>query len=1679
MNTQHFYFFAITCAAFFSSVGASDPTRKQLDFFESKIRPIFVENCYGCHSENAKQSDGSLFLDSRAGLLSGGDSGPAIVPGDVENSLLIKLVRRTDQDFAMPPEEENALSVAKVADLEAWIEMGAPDPRSGAKALTAFEQLMKTGQTHWAFQPVANPEPPQNIESDRIESEIDAFIFRKLAAREMTFASPATKRELLRRAYFDLIGLPPTMQQVAAFEADKSSEAFADVVDALLASPHYGERWGRHWLDVARYADTAGREGNGRTYYHQAHTYRDYVIRAFNEDLPFDRFIVEQLAADHLELPENDNRALAALGFLTVGRKMNGAIDDNARDDMIDTTMRGFLGLTAACARCHDHKLEPISTRDYYSLYGIIRSSEESPTPPELKPQPKSPARADYLRRNLAARRAFIRALAFEAERILTEAHARVGDYLLAVHDADYQNYYAGEKQKQIVRRRSLQQAIFNSLAVFYKPQVEAHPELFQPWLELAALPAGEFPEQARSLCESYAANADGMIHPLVSRAFVGLEPQTMQDVAWTYNRIFAGIDIRWGDQLRGDLRRRCEPTSEELALPKTTYGYEKPFDLAIDRVLVTFRAGLIPENDPDHALLAWLTGDRNGFAMNGERFRRSKVLTRDVAQGLRRDLTTELDVVATHPGAPSRAMAMIDAKQPYESKVFIRGNANNLGADAPRQFLEILSRTDQTPFPAETSGRLELARKIADPKNPLTARVIVNRVWMWHFGEGLVRTPSDFGMQGEKPTHPELLDYLASRFVREGWSLKKLHRWLMLSTTYQQSSRPINVDQNVAAQTNVGQQTDPENRLWHRMNPSRLEFEPFRDSLLAVSQRLNLEHRGGKPIDITAPGAPPIRTVYGEVDRKTLPNLFATFDFPDPMATTGQRLRNALTPESLFLLNSPFLTNVAKQISHQIIPIETPPALLTDPGFTGSWDHGADPRPQRLIAVEHAGQRYPALQGAVGVSSLETPQLFGAKRDGLPLNLTDAISGLDVTSGALNLRQIDVALAAPLRQDSDDAAGLFLVQTNGAGAPNRAVTVLPLDENDRPIGHWMLTLDGERFGSPLGKVQETNSHFTPRIATFTLADFLNLGTAETAALQRRRRELEGLQNVAMPAQRGYLSDRAESRDEQKWVQVELTPGAPLARVRLVPTFHYSKGAMFPTRYRVEIADDAGFRNQVRTLADFTTQDVPNPGLTPVVIDARGETGRCLRITVTNLEPGKSFSLAEVLAIDTDGQNRARGGVVVAKDNIRGGGFTNEYLTDGSFVRDITPVETKELESLRIKIAEKIAAIPKESLNGVHGLRLVDDIGSVDFRLAATGTFSLKRPELVWVDDDFRFLKHGDSAGDGLAGIDAFGTLAEALRVLDPDRPATVILNPGVYPEQLDLTERQYPITIRATGEAFVRAISGPAKIDGPLLTIAKLSPETFADRVRRFSIRRLYQRILQRDPVEGEIRNALGFLATYPQSDRIHPETEAWSYGMGTSELSNVEPGTAVPSTVGSSEVTDFKPLPFQGSRVRGPDSLELTATGGRPSSKAAAIRRWTAPYDGTIDIRGELSHLPANPQGDGVDCLVIFNSHQQLGTWTAIGQSLMTRLEGISVKQGDTLDFLTLSRADSRNDDFQWAPSITMTDRDIPAIPGIPMRWDAQTDFANPDSVPGPLGPWEELTQVLLLTNEFALVD
>ena len=871
------------CFAAFLIAGAARaaaPDAAGLEFFEKRVRPVLIENCYKCHSKEAEKPKGGLVLDTREGVLKGGDTGPAIVPGDPGKSLLIKAVRYTDADLQMPPKNKQ-LAANQIADLEAWVKMGAPDPRTAESAashppLSDPEQV----RNHWAFKPVKEPAVPKVQSSKfKVQNPIDSFVFAKLAAKKWSPSPPADKRTLIRRATFDLTGLPPAPAAVEAFLADKSAEAFAKVVDRLLASQSYGERWARHWLVVARFADTKGYlAGDEQRRFAFSYTYRDYVITALNHDLPYDRFLVEQLAADLLPLGE-DKRPLAALGFLTLGRRFLNNQNDII-DDRIDVVTRGTMGLTVTCARCHDHKFDPIPTKDYYSLHGVFASCNEPAEKPLLGINPLPEAYHAYLAERAKREAELKDHHDKELAKALAELRRRAGDYLLASHDAKVNaargdKFFAERKlDANTVRRWQ------SSLAEWGK----AHHPVFAPWLALAALPEAEFAAKARALAAKFAANDDAAkpLHPFVVKLFSGEPPTSLKQVAERYGKLLADCDA-------------ATPASDKDR----------------EALRLVLRADSSPTNVP---------APENDSLLEGARPRL-------------RQLKAKVDEVdAVHPGVPPRAMALVDNATPARPHVFIRGNAGNPGPEVPRQFLEVVAGPNRKPF-AKGSGRLEMAQAIASRDNPLTARVLVNRVWAWHFGAGLVRTPSDFGVRSDPPTHPELLDWLASRFVAEGWSLKKLHKLILLSATWQQSS-----DDRSAYLT-----ADPANLLLWKMNRQRLEFEAMRDTLLAVSGQLD-PAVGGRAVDIVSEPFTPRRTVYGFIDRQNLPGLFRTFDFASPDVSSPQRFNTTVPQQALFMMNSPFV----QQQAHALVERSDFKALARD-----------DERVRRLFALAY--QRAPA----------------------------------------------------------------------------------------------------------------------------------------------------------------------------------------------------------------------------------------------------------------------------------------------------------------------------------------------------------------------------------------------------------------------------------------------------------------------------------------------------------------------------------------------------------------------------------------------------------------------------------------------------------------------------------------------------------------------------------------------
>ena len=828
------------------------PDAAGVEFFEQKVRPVLIEHCYKCHSrESGEKPKGGLALDTRDGGLKGGDTGPAVVPGNLEKSLLIRAVRYTDEALQMPPKNKR-LSIGQIADLETWVRMGAPDPRTdtpgkGGAVLTDPAKV----RAHWAFKPVQKPAVPAVKNGAWIRSPVDAFVLAKLEAQGMTPSPAAGKASWLRRVTFDLTGLPPTIDEVEKFVADPSPQAQATVVDRLLRSPHYGERWGRHWLDVARYADTKGYlAGDEQRRFAFSYTYRDYVIRAFNDDLPFDRFITEQLAADLLPLGE-DKRPLAALGFLTLGRRFLNNTHDII-DDRIDVVTRGLMGLTVQCARCHDHKYDPVTARDYYGLYGVFASTHEPAEKPLLGITPPPQALAEYQAEKQKREAELEKYRSEQLDKALGELRKRAGEYLLAAHEVRLpQNEKLGD-------RFFLERKMDPNTGHRWQRELErarkagGHPVL-GAWLAFAALPEAEFANRTKGVAERLSANADGKLNPRVAKLFTGTPPASLKEVSERLGKLLL---------------------AEDAAQPYA--------DAEREQVRLVLRGPDAPANVPAPENDSLLAGARPKL-----RQLKAKV--------------DELDAV--HPGAPPRGMVLRDNANPTRPVVFLRGNPGNRGPEVPRQMVEVAAGSGQKPF-ANGSGRLELAQAIASRDNPLTARVLVNRVWMQHFGQGLVRTPGDFGVRSDPPSHPELLDYLAARFVETGWSVKELHRWIVLSATYAQGS----MDREDYARK------DPANLLLWKMNRRRMDFEMLRDSLLAAAGRLDTTP-GGRGVELTTEPFATRRAVYGFVDRQNLPGVFRTFDFANPDTTTAQRFTTTVPQQALFMLNSPFVIQQARAV--------------------------------------------------------------------------------------------------------------------------------------------------------------------------------------------------------------------------------------------------------------------------------------------------------------------------------------------------------------------------------------------------------------------------------------------------------------------------------------------------------------------------------------------------------------------------------------------------------------------------------------------------------------------------------------------------------------------------------------------------------------------------------------------
>ncbi|MBI5801852.1 MAG: PSD1 domain-containing protein [Verrucomicrobia bacterium] len=759
--------FASLLVAVATAVAADKPTEKissdQMAFFEKKIRPVLVAKCYKCHAADAEKVKGGLLLDTRDGIRMGGATGHAVEPGDLKGSLLIAAIRGEKKDQLMPPKEKLAPEV--IADFEKWVLMGAPDPRDG-KAKLAKKPDLAEGKNFWSFQPVKPVAVPQPKDTKWSASDIDRFVLKKLEENKLKPAGDAGPHTFIRRLYFDLIGLPPSPEQVQAFVKDCGSpaphsafriprSALEKVVDQLLASPHFGERWGRHWLDVARYAESSGKERNFA--YPEAWRYRDYVIASFNADKPYDRFLREQVAGDLL--PAKDaaerNDQLIATGFLALGPK--GLNERNREafvmeivDEQIDVTTRAVLGVTVSCARCHDHKFDPIPQRDYYAVAGIFKS---------------------------------------------TETHFGIG---------------GGGNGKN--RQPSTHVPLVKS---FTPPS---------PLTQSAAAPV------------QVASASGGKLTPEMEaklKQFVQKNPK----LAVRLKTMSEAEKVAAFERLQGNVKG-VKPPKKPNKYPET------------------------PEAPKAN-------GEPNG----------------------------------------QWAMAVLDGK-PADCPIYIRGELEEKGPVVPRGFVTVLGALEPAKIAPGQSGRLELANWLTSPENPLTARVMANRVWQHLFGEGIVSTPDNFGATGERPTHPELLDYLANSLVANGWSVKKLVREVVLSRTYQLSS--ASDAKSFAA--------DPDNNFLWRANQRRLDAESIRDGILAVSGRLSLEPATGSPLssledtDLGRRGRTAVnadsrhRSVYLPIIRDMLPEALDLFDFAEPSLVVAAREVTTVPSQALYMLNSPFI---------------------------------------------------------------------------------------------------------------------------------------------------------------------------------------------------------------------------------------------------------------------------------------------------------------------------------------------------------------------------------------------------------------------------------------------------------------------------------------------------------------------------------------------------------------------------------------------------------------------------------------------------------------------------------------------------------------------------------------------------------------------------------------------------
>jgi mono/diheme cytochrome c family protein len=885
------------------------PTPEGIRFFETKVRPVLAENCFKCHGPT-KQS-GDLRVDSRGGLLAGGDSGPALAPGDAEQSLFIKAIRHVDPNLKMP--RGNKLSAEQIADLTVWVKMGAPWPAGDGENIAASakkgEMLVSDkDRSHWAFKPVTRPTQPPVQNQAWVKNAIDAFVLAQLEVKGLRPNPPASRQELVRRLFFDLTGLPPTPKDVDDFVNDRSPTAYATLVEKLLESPGYGEKWARHWLDLVRYAETNSYERDNPK--PNVWRYRDYVIRAFNQDKPFDRFIREQLAGD--EMPNGDAQAKIATGYYRLGIWDDEPSDPllsryDALDDIVATTSQVFLGLTVDCARCHDHKIDPISQKDYYRMMAFFHNinhfrnggpTDETPIFSSNAAKIEYERQVKELQVDRDQKQLAVLAIENEFRANSSKQSAEVGQRDL--DDLEYR-YYRDSWQKlpdfAALKPETVGKVSSQRFDIGLRTRDTAFGFVFEGVLVVPS--AGKY--------TFYLDSDDGS--RLMIAGKIALE---YDGIHGTGKEKSALVDLPAG-RLPIKLEYFQNQNGLGLYVAWSGPGFSR-------RLLSATEAfGGIEQSQKD---IAKLIGSEGSKVLGKEKTQQYSRLRKELEALKKKQPVADMALWVTEPG-PSAP----------ETFVLIRGNPTNKGAKVEPGFPQVLtSATPNIRSPSSgsaTSGRrLALANWLASRDNPLTGRVMVNRIWQYHFGRGIVRSPNNFGTQGDKPTHPELLDWLASEFMARGWSMKEMHRLILTSNSYQMSSK---------GQT-AGLKADPANDWFWRFDMRRLSGEEIRDSILAVSGLLNRKMYGpgvypeipkevlagqsvpGKGWGKSSAAEQSRRSIYVHVKRSLLLPILDAFDLAETDRSTAVRFASTQPTQALLLLNSDFLNKQAAIFAKRLL---------------------------------------------------------------------------------------------------------------------------------------------------------------------------------------------------------------------------------------------------------------------------------------------------------------------------------------------------------------------------------------------------------------------------------------------------------------------------------------------------------------------------------------------------------------------------------------------------------------------------------------------------------------------------------------------------------------------------------------------------------------------------------------